>query len=124
MLKTLNEVHGDKERDNPHSPTYKPCILEASFKPRGLSSVTFHQECHLSLSLCNLAWNFPSCAPATPASQPLCLKDPGDGGQGGSGWRPVCLPSSALPIAADLGYRMPVDHRWPTDIYVLGHTGF
>ena len=27
------------------------------------------------------------------------------------GWRPVCLPSSALPIAADSGYGMPVDHR-------------
>ena len=124
MLKTLNEVHGGKERDNPHSPTYKPCILEASFKPRGLSSVTFRQECHLSLSLGNLAWNFPSCAPATPASQPCAWRIPEMVAKVEVGWRPVCLPSSALPIAADSGYGMPVDHRWPTDIYVLGHTGF
>ena len=125
MLKTLDEVsEGGKERDNPRPPTYTPCILEASFKPRGLSSVTFRQECHLSLRLCNLAWNFPSRAPATPASQPLCLKDPGDGGQGGSRVEACLPPSSALPTAADLGCRMFMDHRWPTDIYVLGHIGF
>ena len=105
--------------------TYTPCILEASFKPlRGLSSVTFGQACHLSLGLCNRAQNSPSRAPAILTSQPLCSKDHQAGGQVGSGVRPVCFPSSALPTTPDSRCWMPVDCMWPTNIYVLPHTGF
>lgn len=80
MLKTLNEVPGDKEGDG--LPSAPSLILEASFKsPRLLSPVTFGQECHLSLALRNLARDFLSYAPATPGSQALCFQDHGAGGR-------------------------------------------
>lgn len=95
MLKTLNEVPGDQEGDS--LPPHPPYILEASFKlPRVLSSVTFGQEGHLSLAVRNLAQDFLSCAPAIPASQPLCGQHHRAGGKVGRG-AAACLPPQLRP---------------------------
>lgn len=56
MLKSLNEVFRDKGGD---IVLLLPCILKASLKLRRvLSSLTFDQEGHLSLAVCNVALAF------------------------------------------------------------------
>lgn len=87
-------VWGQGGRCCPHAPS----ILEASLiSLRVLFSLTFGQEGHLSLAVCNLAQDFLSCGSAIPSSQPLCCQDHRAGDELGSEAE-TCLPP-ALPVS-------------------------
>lgn len=87
-------IWGQGGRCCPHAPS----ILEASLiSLRVLFSLTFGQEGHLSLAVCNLAQDFLSCGSAIPSSQPLCCQDHRAGDEVGSEAE-TCLPP-ALPFS-------------------------
>lgn len=118
MLKTLDEVSGGKERDNPRPPTYTPCILEASFP---LLHFVRSAICHSVFVI----WHGTSHHMPLPPGIPAPVLE--GSWRWWSRWKwggGLSAPKLRSSTAADLGYRMPMDRRWPTDIYVLGHTGF